>query len=169
MKQVIYALQFRGEALPADGSPAVVQIRATAPGSTIATSVGGDGVQGAIEPQRPAGTGAGRAVIEAEARLTGADTFHETGTITFGQGGHRLRFRSLGEGHIGPSAEPGLRQGGVVWRVEGGEGQLAGARGLITANFTVDGAGALTVNQFGVLFVPDDGPDAGRRPPAAPA
>jgi hypothetical protein len=41
----------------------------------------------------------------------------------------------------------------VIWRVEGGEGQFAGASGLITSNFTIDEAGEVTDNHFGVIFV----------------
>jgi hypothetical protein len=171
VKQVIYALQFRGRAVPADGAPDVIKIEASAPSSTIATGVGvgGDGVRGTVEPSRGGPPGSGRAVVEAEARLTGEHAFHETGTITFGEGGHRLRFRSVDPGYIGPSAEPGLRHGAVVWRVDGGDGQFADASGLITANFQVRDDGDLTVNQFGVLFVPDDGPASGGRVAAGSA
>ena len=40
-----------------------------------------------------------------------------------------------------------------MWRVEGGEGQFAGANGYITSNFTLDEAGRVADNQFGVLYV----------------
>jgi hypothetical protein len=155
MKQVIYALQFRGQALPDPESPGVVNVRATAPTSTITTRVGDGGVRGAVHaPEPAAGPGAGgQATIEAEVRFTGEQTYHETGTITFGPNGHRLRFSSAAEGIIGPSADPERRAGAVVWRIDGGEGQFAGASGLITANFTVGSAGDLTVNQFGVIYV----------------
>jgi hypothetical protein len=151
MGRIIYALQFRGQAVPSAHDSHVVQIEAAASSCRITTRVDDQGVGGTLQTHE---SGAGsEAVIKAEARLTGEHAFHEKGAITFGSGGHILRFRSLGEGYIGPSAEPGLRHGGVVWRVEGGEGQFAGASGLITANFTVGEAGDLTVDQLGVLFV----------------
>jgi hypothetical protein len=137
-----------------------VHVRATAPSCHFTTSVRESGVEGAV---RAHGQGEdGRARIEARVRLTSDHTYHETGVIAFGDGGHRLRFSSVGEGYIGPSAAPELRSGAVVWRVDGGEGQFAGASGLITANFTVGPTGELTVNQLGVLFVPSRS-DAERR------
>jgi hypothetical protein len=46
-----------------------------------------------------------------------------------------LRFATLGSGYLGPGPDDTRRHGAGVWRVEGGEGQFAGARGLITSNF----------------------------------
>ena len=40
-----------------------------------------------------------------------------------------------------------------MWRVDGGEGQFAGASGYITSNFTLSDTGDVTDNQFGVIFV----------------
>jgi len=59
----------------------------------------------------------------------------------------------VGEGYLGPSAEPKLSHGSVIWRIEEGEGQFAGASGLITSNFLVSDAGAVTDNHFGVIFL----------------
>jgi hypothetical protein len=42
----------------------------------------------------------------------------------------------------------------VSWRVEGGEGQFAGARGLITSNVVIGADLAITDYHAGVLFVP---------------
>ena len=53
---------------------------------------------------------------------------------------------------MGASPEPGLTHGSVVWRVEGGEGQFAGATGLITSNFTLSDKGDVTDNQFGLIY-----------------
>jgi hypothetical protein len=41
----------------------------------------------------------------------------------------------------------------VIWRVEDGEGQFAGASGLITSNFTLNATGELIDNHFGLIFV----------------
>jgi hypothetical protein len=51
------------------------------------------------------------------------------------------------------SPEPKLKSGAVMWRVDGGDGQFAGASGYITSNFTMDEAGHVTDNQFGVIYV----------------
>jgi hypothetical protein len=40
-----------------------------------------------------------------------------------------------------------------MWQVDGGEGQFAGARGLITSNFFVSETGEVTDCHFGLLFV----------------
>ena len=44
-----------------------------------------------------------------------------------------------------------------MWRVEGGEGQFAGASGLITSNFLVEKSGELIDHHVGVLFIPETG------------
>ncbi len=67
--------------------------------------------------------------------------------------GNRLDFSTIGEGYLGASTDGSLQHGTVMWRVNGGEGPFAGASGLITSNFFVDGSGAVTDHQFGVLFV----------------
>ncbi len=43
----------------------------------------------------------------------------------------------------------------MAWRIEGGEGQFAGASGLITSNFFVGGTLAVTDHHFGVILLPD--------------
>ena len=55
---------------------------------------------------------------------------------------------------IGQAAVPGLQQGAVVWEVTGGDGQLAGATGLITSNFSMSADGELIDNQLAQLFLP---------------
>ena len=80
--------------------------------------------------------------------------FTEDGTIDFGEAGS-LNFSTIGTGWMGQSAEDGLTHGGISWKVDSGTGPLAGASGIITSNFTVSGAGEVTDNQWGVLFVGD--------------
>jgi hypothetical protein len=53
-----------------------------------------------------------------------------------------------------PSADPDLRQGTVVWKVNGGQGHFEGASGLITSNLLLSLTGDLTENQLGVIFAP---------------
>ena len=45
-------------------------------------------------------------------------------------------------------------KGGVTWHVDGGEGQFAGASGLIISNFFASATGEVTAHHCGVLFVP---------------
>lgn len=146
MKQVIYAMQFKGKAGPGAAAN-VLKASTSASSSTITTLVGAQGVQGKIEPA----TG-GNAEFESEVTVTGETSFSEKGSIRFGAG-NRLHFSSLEHGYLGDSAEPKLKSGAVMWRVEGGEGQFAGATGFITSNFTLSDTGEVIDNQFGVIFV----------------
>jgi hypothetical protein len=85
--------------------------------------------------------------------VTSENSFIESGSIRFGEGNHHFRFSTVGQGYLGTSADPKLRHGSVIWRVEGGEGQFAGASGLITSNFTISEAGEVIDRHFGVIFV----------------
>jgi len=64
------------------------------------------------------------------------------------------RVRETSGGHLAPSADPYRKHGAVAWRVEGGEGQFAGASDLITSNFFVDKGLAVVDHHFGVLLLP---------------
>jgi hypothetical protein len=123
-------------------------VAAIAPSSTLSAVVGPAGLAGALRPAP-----GGEAVLESEVTVTGATSFQEVGTIAFGAG-HRLRFATVGGGYLGAGPDPTRRHGAVVWRVEGGEGQFAGARGLITANVVVGEDLTVTAHHLGVLFVP---------------
>jgi hypothetical protein len=112
------------------------------------TIVGVNGVNGTFQP-----TSGGRAVFESEVTFTGETSFPEAGTIAFGNAGNRLHFNTVGQGYIGPSADPQLKHGSVIWKIERSEGQFAGATGLITSNFFVSSEGEITNNHFGVIFI----------------
>jgi hypothetical protein len=62
--------------------------------------------------------------------VTGETSFLESGSIRFADGNHRLRFSTVGQGYLADSPEPKLKSGAVMWKVDGGEGQFAGASGL---------------------------------------
>ena len=86
-------------------------------------------------------------------RPTGETSFLETGTIGFGDG-NQLHFSTVGSGYLAPSADPARKQGTVMWRIEEGTGQFAGASGLITSNFFVDEGLGVVDHHFGVLLLP---------------
>jgi hypothetical protein len=90
--------------------------------------------------------------LESEMVFADATTFREHGTIVF-RPGSELRFRTLGTGHLAPSASPGLRHGTVTWEIDGGSGRVAGASGRITSNFTVTDAGDVADEQLGLIFL----------------
>src|ERR1700677_1464519 len=147
MKQIIYAMQFNGQGGPG-GAPNVLKATTTSPSSTLTTVIGPEGVHGSVQP-----AAGGKASFESEVTVTGDTSFVESGSIRFGDGNHSLRFSTVGQGYLGDSPEPKLKSGAVTWRVDGGEGQFAGASGYITSNFTLSDTGDVTDNQFGVIFV----------------
>ena len=67
--------------------------------------------------------------------FTTESTFTETGTVTLGDGA--VDVTTVGVGTLGPSAEAGVLQGAVVWRVTEGRGAFAGTMGIITVNFVL--------------------------------
>jgi hypothetical protein len=146
MKQIIYAMQFKGKAAPG-ASQNVMKAATSASSNTLTTVVGADGVQGKFES-----AAGGNAQFESEVTLTGATSFLEKGTIRFGERNNLLHFSTVEHGYLGDSADAKLKSGAVMWRVDGGEGQFAGATGYITSNFTLSDAGEVTDNQFGVIF-----------------
>lgn len=147
MRQLLYALQFKGTGGPTE-QPNVLQAATKAPSTRLTSEVTASGIICRLEPA----TGE-PADFTSEVRLTGDTSFTETGSITFGRG-NSLSFSTIGEGYLAPSPEEGLLHGSVMWRVETGEGQFAGASGIITSNFTFSSGGEVTDNHFGVIWVP---------------
>jgi hypothetical protein len=120
----------------------------TGHGSTLTSSVGADGLSGGLQP-----TGGGEAVFESDLTFTSEQSFQEIGAIEFGNG-NRVRFSTIGSGYLGASLDHVRRHGTVMWRIEGGEGQFAGATGLITSNFFVATDLTVTDHHLGVILVP---------------
>ena len=147
MKQLVYAMVFEGQATPTSDSGTALEAATRARSCTITSVVGNDGLAGTIRP-----AGGADARFESEVVFSSESDFSEAGTISFGDG-NRLRFSTVGQGHLGPSADPDLKHGCVMWRIDGGEGQFEGATGLITSNFFVGGTGAVADHHFGVIFV----------------
>jgi hypothetical protein len=148
MQEVLYAMRFRGQAEPVGEVGNVLRAATSAPSSTLTSAVGPDGLTGTL-----ASVPGEEATFASEVTFTGETSFQETGTIGFGNG-HHLRFSTVGSGYLAPSADPTRKHGTVMWKVEGGEGQFAGASGLITSNFFVDDALGVVDHHFGVLLLP---------------
>ena len=147
MKQVIYAMQFKGSAMPKPGLSGVITASSRAPSCTLGSVVGPAGLRGTL-----LSAAGGEALFESEVTVTDETSFKEAGTIRFGDSNHSLRFSTIGQGFLGHSPDPTLQHGSVMWRVDGGEGQFAGASGIITSNFTLSTTGEVTDNHFGVIF-----------------
>ena len=147
MRRLEYVLQFKGQAGPVEGQEGVMRATTTAAACRITTEVGADGLACEVTYLE-----AGAATFESEVRTTG-ETFVESGTIRFGDAAS-VRFSTVGAGALGESADPKLASGAIIWKVDEGDGQLAGATGYITSNFIVTDTGEVTDNQLGVFFLP---------------
>ena len=49
-QQILYTMQFKGRAVPADDAGTVLKATTTAPSCTITTVVGANGVSGSLQP-----------------------------------------------------------------------------------------------------------------------
>jgi hypothetical protein len=148
MRRLIYALSFRGAAQRIGPDGNVLKIAAAAPGCTVVSRIAVDGLSGFLQSE-----GGDEARLESELTFTGATTFQEAGTIAFGRGNHRLRFSTVGSGHLDPAPADNGRLGAAIWRIDGGDGQFVGARGMIACNFVVSDTGEVTEHQLGVVYV----------------
>jgi hypothetical protein len=155
MRQLIYALRFRGEAKRVGVDGNVLKTATSAPSCTISSRIEADGLIGRLCP-----ASGEEATLESELIFTGETTFQEAGTISFGTGGHQLRFSSVGSGHLGAREEAGPRHGAAIWRVDGGIGQFAGATGLIVSNVFLNDLGEVTDHHLGIVFVRHSGDEA---------
>jgi hypothetical protein len=148
MREVVFALEFRGRAGPVPGSESKRQARSTAPSQTLSTVLEREGVRALVEAM--AGDSA---VLESRVERFGDRSFVEDGTIAYGTAGS-VAFETLGRGWVAPAPRAGWVVGGVLWTITTGDGAFAGARGLITSNFTVSADGEVIDNHFTRLYLP---------------
>lgn len=141
MQRITMASRFRGAAAAPSGEPPQTDPSAS---SVSIEAVLADGSAAGIQ----------QASYENHAVHTGETTFQEAGTIRFGEGEDELQIATLGEGTLGPCADPDLLHGVVTYRITGGGGRFAGASGLITSNFLLSPAtGDFEERQVAVVFV----------------
>ena len=149
MSQIGYAMQFRGTIEQQVGKENELWVKTGSATNSLSTALGAGGPTLTIDD-----AAAERASFTSRVQMLEDGSFTEDGTIDFGEAG-TLHFTTIGTGWMGPSAEDGLTHGGICWKIDGGTGPLEGASGIITSNFTVSGAGEVTDNQWGVIFVGD--------------
>ena len=148
MRELVFALEFRGRAGPVPGSESKRQARTIAPSQTLSTVLEREGVRARIEAM-----GGESAVLESRVERFGDGSFVEDGTIAYGSAG-TVAFETIGRGWVAPAPLPGWVVGGVVWSITAGDGAFAGARGLITSNFTVSVDGEVIDDHFARLYLP---------------
>ena len=148
MRELVFALEFRGTAGAVAGSESRRQARSVAGSQALSTVLGGEGIAARVEP-----VAGESAVLESRVERFGDGSFVEDGTITYGSAG-TVTFETLGRGWVGPAPRSGWVVGGVVWTITGGTGGFAGARGVITSNFTVSAGGEVIDDHFTRLYLP---------------
>jgi len=147
MRQIGYALQFKGKGGPKKGTKDMMTAKSSSSTGSISTSVGARGPRTTIKSAaRP------KASFKSEVKSSKNGSFTEWGTIDFGTAG-KLKFSTVGKGQMGPSPVEGLTHGTIMWQVDGGTKIFRGATGLITSNFTFSAEGDIVDNQWGVIFV----------------
>jgi hypothetical protein len=151
MRQILYTMHFKGRTSRASTDSQLLRTIGSATSCVVSTVIRGSGVETSLEASE-----GDLAFLDSELRVTGPDSYREDGTITFGDdNANVLRFSTLGDGHFTPSIAPGTMAGSASWRVDGGEGQFAAARGFVTSNFTLSEAGELSDFHCGLIFVPE--------------
>ena len=148
MQQLVYTMQFKGHAAPSESTPGAMSVSAAAASCSITTVLNKGGLTGGFDPAAVT-----NAVFQSEVNLVTASTFTERGTIAFGDAGHSLNFVTVGEGWMGQSPDPALKQGTVTWSVKGGHGQFEGAQGTITSNFTLNETGEVNDYHLGIIYL----------------
>ena len=148
MREIVFALEFRGRGGPEPGTQNRRRARTVAPSQTLSTRLGAAGVEARVEVTR-----GDEAVLESRVERFADGSFVEDGTISYGRAG-AVTFETIGRGWVGPAAVPGSVVGGIVWTITGGSGAFAGAHGLITSNFTVGADGEVTDDQFARIYLP---------------
>ncbi len=117
MQPITFSLQFNGQAAPMDEAPGVMKASTTAPAGVMQTRIDADGVGATVEP-----ADGPPAKFESVVTMTGEQTFVESGTITYGDGGTSLTFDTIGEGRLGGRARcpgcPPARCSGGCWRAK---------------------------------------------------
>jgi hypothetical protein len=129
MRDLVFAMELRGRAAPVEGKA-----------NTLRARTAGRGPRGETVS------------FESQVVLSG-ETFNETGSLEY-SGHGKLRFETVGAGHIVPGPVAGLQWGAVIWRITAGEGEFRGATGYITSTFTVSADGDVVDNLFVRMFIP---------------
>ena len=118
MRQIGYAMQFRGSAGPQEGKENELWAKTGSTTNGLSTSLDAGGPQVSMEDASEQ-----RASFTSNVQMLEDGAFTEDGTIDFGEAG-TLDFSTIGTGRMGPSAIDGLTHGGISWRVDGGTGPL---------------------------------------------
>ena len=148
MKRLTYAARMTGSAGKVSDHLNMWKAHLSSSSVSITSTAGPDGLTSEIAP-----VPGGQITFDSEAFFVADETIIESGVVTFGDGKHKLRFSTVGEGFLRPTADPKVQHGCIIWRVDGGEGQFEGASGYITSNFVADESGEVADYHFGVIWI----------------
>ncbi len=147
MNRIVVSFQNRGEATPPSGEPPGVYPKGRSENVMVLVS---DGEVGDLERAVASGVS-----YENEVTFTSQTGFVETGRIRVGEEEGNLYVSTVGEGHLGPTSDPTLLAGAVIWRIDHGDGKFEGVTGLMTSNFLLAGGqGQFCEYLTAVLFTP---------------
>jgi len=149
MRQIGYAMQFRGTVEQQVGKEDELWVKTGSTTNSLTTALGAGGPTLAIDE-----AAAERASFTSKVQMLEDGSSTEDGTIDFGEAG-TLHFTTIGTGWMGPSADDQLGHGAIIWRIDGGTGPLEGASGIITSNYTISSHAEVCDSQWGVIFVDD--------------
>lgn len=142
MQRIAITAQFYGRAAAPSGDPPQTDPQAT---SVSLQASFADGSPFEIE----------RVSYSNHAIHTGETTFTETGTVSFDDADDGFDVDTIGEGTLGPSPDPGLLHGAVIYRIMRGRGRFDSASGMITSNFLLRPAtGEFEERQVMIVFLP---------------
>jgi hypothetical protein len=148
MRKLFYTMQVKGRTSRPSDPTEPMRTTGSATSGSFSTVISPTGIRTEITH-----SDGELAFFESELRLVAPEEYQESGEIAVAD--HVLKFSTAGSGHISSGIEPGMIAGAATWKVEGGEGQFAGARGFITSNFTITSAGDRCDLHCGMIFLPE--------------
>jgi hypothetical protein len=138
LEPLVLNMRFTGHATQPAGEPPQVDVHSETDSVKVE---GGDG------------TGYDVVSYDTHVTFTSETSFTESGRVAVGRNGDALQISTVGEGYIGPSADPSILHGAVIWRIDVAEGALEGVSGLLTSNFQLrPETGDVTEYQVAVIF-----------------
>jgi hypothetical protein len=141
MQRLTISAHFRGQATQPSGDPPEVEVTSRSVSVSVHAADGSD-------------AGVDSLAYTTHATFTGEAAFTESGTMTVDDGDAGLDFATVREGILGPSTDPELHHGSVIWRIDGGHGGFERATGLITSDFLLRPAtGEVDERQVAVVFL----------------
>ena len=150
MQKIFYTMHFRSQTSQASDRSGVLRTTGSATGCVVSTMIRPHGLQSDIQA-----SDGDLAFFESELRAIGPNEYEENGNITIGdESEHVLRFSTVGQGHLAQGLEPGTMAGTANWKVEGGRGQFAAARGFITSTFEITDSGERSDYHCGLILLP---------------